>query len=157
MKMIKFISLLVTLTFPNWTFSQEIQSKEQKEVYNTIVLIGKAWSVNALDTLEKYIDKEYIHTDIRGQVLNREAWFNYIKDRKEKNLKNPEIEFEDININIYNDFAFVTGTNIFTGAAYTDKDSNEKRKLRFTQVLKQENKIWKRLLFQATYITWTKE
>ena len=149
------ILVLVTLV-PNWAFSQKMDSKTQSEVYNTIVLIGKAWTENNLDTLERYIDNEYLHTDVKGQALDRVAWLNYIKERKEKGITNPIMEFEDVDINIYNDFAFVTGTNIFIGPAYTKKDTKDKHKLRFTQVLRKEGKVWKRLLFQATYITWTK-
>ena len=147
------ILLLTALTTPHLTFSQTGHSGEQRAVYNTMLLVGEAWTENNLDTLNKYIDKEYLHTDVRGQVLKREAWFNYIQERKDKGMKNPGLEFEDIDIRVYNDFAFVTGTNIFTGAAFASNDLKDKRKLRFTQVLRKEKQVWKRLLFQATYIT----
>jgi hypothetical protein len=146
------ILILVTLTTTCPTFSQTAFSDEQKDVYNTIVLIGNAWTENNLDTLSKYIDKEYMHTDVRGQVLKRDPWFESIKERKEQGLKNPGLAFEDIYIRVYKDFAFITGTNTFTGAAFTN-DSKDIHKLRFTQVLRKEKHVWKRLLFQATYIT----
>jgi len=140
--------------FPIVTIAQNLQSSGQQEVYNTIILISKAWAHNNLDTLEKYLQKDYVHTDVRGQILDRTSWLNYVKDRKEKNVTNPDLEFKDVKITIYNDFAFVTGINIFSGQAYTtnDNNSNKPRRLRFTQVLKKEGNIWKRLLFQATYI-----
>ena len=147
------ILFLVALTTPCLTFSQTPFSGEQKDVYNTILLVGKAWTENNLDTLSKYIDKEYVHTDVRGQVLKRDPWFNYIKERKEQGLKNPGLEFEDIDIRVYKDFAFVTGANTFTGAAFTNDSKDVVHKLRFTQVLRKEKHVWKRLLFQATYIT----
>src|SRR6478609_1750515 len=146
------ILFLIALTIPHATFSQTTFSGEQKDVYNTILLIGKAWTENNLDTLSKYIDKEYVHTDTRGQVLKREPWLNYIKERKTQGLTNPGLEFEDIDIRVYKEFAFVTGTNIFPGAAFAN-DSKDIHKLRFTQVLRKEKHVWKRLLFQATYIT----
>jgi ketosteroid isomerase-like protein len=146
------IILLVALITPFQTFSQTTFSGEQKDVYNTILLIGKAWTENNLDTLAKYVDKEYMHTDVRGQILKRDPWFSYLKERKEQGLKNPGLEFEDINIRIYDDFAFITGINTFKGAAFAN-DSKDIHKLRFTQVLRKENHVWKRLLFQATYIT----
>jgi ketosteroid isomerase-like protein len=104
--------------------------------------------------LEKYVHNDYIHTDVRGEILTRTAWLSYVKDRKDKGVSNPNVEFEDIHISIYEDFAFVTGINAFSGQAYTsnDKSSDKPRKLRFTQVLKKENDIWKRILFQGTYI-----
>lgn len=138
----------------NLDYSNNMQSQDEKEVSHTIVLIGKAWTENNLDTLDKYIDNEYLHTDIRGVSLNKQEWLNYIKDRKEKGIKNPEMEFREIEIKVYNNLAIVTGINIFSGAAYTEKVSNDKKtELRFTQVLKKDNKTWKRLRFQATVIT----
>jgi len=127
---------------------------EQTEVNKTIRLIGRAWSENNLDTLEKYIDADYKHTDVRGQLLDRKTWLAYVAGRKEKHVVNPDIEFDGTVIQINGDFAFVTGINSFSGNAYTPTDANpqKQKKLRYTQVLKKENGIWKRLLFQATYI-----
>ncbi|CAN5594001.1 hypothetical protein BH10BAC4_BH10BAC4_06780 [soil metagenome] len=143
---------LFALATPYWGFSQPVFSKEQQEVFNTSVIIGQAWTENNIDTLEKYIAKDYLHTDVRGHALRRAAWFNYVKDRKAHGLGNPGLRFEDVEISINGDFAFITGTNVFTGAAYVGNDSNDNHKLRFTQVLRRENKIWKRILFQATYV-----
>ena len=154
MKIISIILVTFICTSSTTVKSQNFETIEKREVYNTIVLIGKAWTQNNLDTLNKYIDANYIHNDVRGQKLNRTAWLNYIKDRKEKGLTNPDIEFEDIQISAYGDIAIVTGINTFTGEAYTSNDiaTNKPRKLRFAQVLKKENDIWKRIVFQATYI-----
>ncbi len=89
-----------------------------------------------------------------GEVLSRAAWLSYVKDRKDKGVSNPGVEFDDVKITVYNEFAFVVGINTFSGQAYTSNDgnNNKPRKLRFTQALKKENNIWKRILFQATYI-----
>lgn len=150
----KLIILCAIITLPFITQSQELNTKAQQDVYKTIVLIGKAWTQNNLDTLEKYLEKDYVHTDVRGQILNRTSWLSYVKDRKDKNVTNPTVEFEDVKITLYKEFAFVTGINTFVGQAYTsnDKNANKTQKIRFTQVLKREHAIWKRLMFQATYI-----
>jgi ketosteroid isomerase-like protein len=152
--LLRISSLLLIQLSPMITRCQASLSKEQTEVNNTVLAIGKAWSQNNLDTLEKYIDAGYKHTDTRGQVLDRKAWLGYIADRKEKHMVNPDIEFEDTHIQIDGEFAFVTGINMFSGSAYTSNDSNngKPKKLRYTQVLKKEQGIWKRFLFQATYI-----
>lgn len=134
--------------------AQDLNTSDKKEIYRTIVLIGKAWTQNNLDTLNKYIDENYIHTDVRGQKLNRSEWLGYVKDRKDKSLTNPDIAFEDVQISVYGDFAIVTGINTFTGQAYTSNEASTSKqsKLRFTQVLKKVNGAWKRIAFQATYI-----
>lgn len=134
--------------------AQVSNASEKDNVYRTIVLIGTAWTQNNLDTLDKYIDANYVHSDVLGQKLNRSEWLGYVKDRKAKGLTNPDIKFDDVEISIYGDIAIVTGINTFTGQAYTTNDnpSNTPRRLRFTQILKKENGFWKRLAFQATYI-----
>jgi len=154
MRIFTVILLLALCTTTKSVKAQSQYSGDAKEVYRTIIVVGNAWTKNNTDTLEKYIHKDYVHTDVRGELLSRAAWFGYIKDRKDKGVSNPNVEFDDVKINIYQDFAFVTGINTFSGQAYTSNDSNtnKSRKLRFTQVLKRENKIWKRILFQGTYI-----
>lgn len=134
--------------------AQDLDTPDKKEIYKTIMLVGKAWTQNNLDTLNKYIDANYVHSDVTGQILNRAQWLNYVKDRKVKGLTNPTIEFDDVEISVYTDFAIVTGINAFTGQAFTanDNSNNKVRKLRFTQVLIREGQIWKRRAFQATYI-----
>lgn len=144
----------MSFVFPVAVKAQKADSTKEKEVYHTIVLIGEAWTKNNLDTLNKYIDANYIHTDTRGQKLDRALWLSYVKDRKDKGLTNPGVSFEKVVISIYGDVAIVTGINMFTGQAYTSNDStgNGPKKLRFTQVLKKESGTWKRMVFQATYI-----
>ena len=146
--------LFLTLSSPLFALSQKTFTGEQIEVNRTIQLIGKAWSQNNLDTLEKYIDADYKHTDVMGQLLDRKSWLGYVASRKEKHVVNPDISFENTEIRIIGDFAFVTGMNSFSGNAYTPNDANSQKtkKLRYTQVLKKEQGMWKRLLFQATYI-----
>src|ERR1700712_4835451 len=111
MRKLKIIILLFICVSPYTIKGQNHLSGDKKEVYRTIILIGTAWTQNNLDTLEKYIHNDYSHTDVRGEILTRAAWFSYVKDRKDKGVSNPNVEFEDIQINIYQDFAFVTGIN----------------------------------------------
>ena len=145
--------LLIVLT-PVISRSQTTFSAEQNEVNKSVLAIGKAWSQNNLDTLEKYIDANYKHTDTRGLIFDRKSWLGYVADRKEKHVVNPDMEFADTQIKIDGDFAFVTGINSFSGAAYTSNDPNSPKpiKIRYTQALKKEHGVWKRFIFQATYI-----
>jgi hypothetical protein len=146
--------LFLSILLPFMSRSQTTLTSDQQEVNRTILAIGKAWSQNNLDTLEKYIEADYRHTDVRGQILDRKSWLGYVADRKAKDVKNPDISFEDTQINIYDDFAFVTGVNTFSGNAFTSNESGsaKPKRLRYTQVLKKENGIWKRIIFQATYM-----
>jgi ketosteroid isomerase-like protein len=148
LKILGFIFLM-----PALSFCQENQTPDQKEIYRTIVLIANSWSKNNLDTLEKYLVKDYVHTDVSGQFLNRSKWLGDVKDRKEKGAVFSDVGFEDVQIEIHGQFAFVTGANTFSGAASTGKgNKTQLRKLRFTQILLKEDNIWKRMKFQATYV-----
>ena len=149
------ILLFTILCFSNIMHAQNFTSTQEKEVYNTISRIGKAWTENNLDSLEKYIGPDYLHTDVRGQLLDRASWLNYVKERKLKSVTNADIMFDSVKIKIYNDIAFVTGINIFSGSTYVDEKTKKKatQRIRFTQVLKKQNGIWQRILFQATYMS----
>ena len=120
----------------------------------TILAIGKALSDNNPDSLEKYISANYKHTDVHGQMLDRKSWLSYVADRKSENIKNLDIEFQDTQIQISGDIAVATGISIFSGNAYISGKASAAKssKIRFTQVLKKENGVWKRFVFQATYI-----
>jgi hypothetical protein len=65
MKILRNIVLFLLFT-PTVMKAQNPNLQEQKDVYNTIVLIGNAWTQNDFDTLEKYIHKDYAHTDTRA-------------------------------------------------------------------------------------------
>ena len=134
--------------------SQATFSGEQIEVNKTMLAIGKGWSENNMDSLEKYISANYKHTDVRGQVFDRKAWLGSVADRKEKNLTNPNIEFQDTQIQISGEIAIATGINIFNGNTFASGNTTAAKplKIRYTQVLKKENGVWKRFVFQATYI-----
>ncbi len=137
--------------------SEQSNSQDHSDVYKTIELIAKAWSKNNLDTLNKYIDEEYVHTDINGIRSNKSEWMNYNTDRKENGASNPSLEFSDTEIKFYNGLAIVTGINSFSGPGFTENVSTEsKTLLSFTQVLRKQGAIWKRLRFQATPIKSTK-
>lgn len=66
--------------------AQVSNASEKNNVYKTVVLIGTAWTQNNLDSLDKYIDASYIHSDVLGQKLHRLEWLSYVKDRKAKGL-----------------------------------------------------------------------
>jgi len=153
MKQISIYILIVLFVFPMRLFAQKNDPENENDVYKTIILLGNSWTKNNMDTLEKYIHPDYRHTDVRGQLLDRTSWLSFVKDRKDKGLTNPDLKFDDVIIKIYGDFALVTGINTIVGQTYTSNDNatDTPRKLRFTQVLKLENAVWKRIAFQATY------
>jgi hypothetical protein len=154
MKLISIVLLTYVSLMHFIATAQNASPSKEHDVYNSIVLISDAWTKNDLETLEKYIHHDYVHTDVRGEKLDRSAWLSYVKGRKDKGVVKGDVKFEDVHINIYRDVAVVTGINTFSGQAYTSNDNaaGNVRKLRFTQILKNENDIWKRLVFQATYI-----
>ena len=153
-KFLSYIHLLAISLLPVIGKCQSSFSGEQKEVNESLLKIGKAWSENNLDTLEKYIDVNYSHTDLSGHLLDRKTWLGYVADSKKKNEQNPDIVLEDTHIQIYGEVGIVTGISVFTRSTQSPNDPNAAKtdKIRFTQVFKKENGVWKRIIFQGTII-----
>lgn len=146
-----FLLLLLCLQII-YSSAQTHFNPQQKEVYNTIVAIGKAWANNDLSTLEQLISADYVHTDIYGNALQRRQWLDYVKEKKKAGIINSVMDFEDVTINIYGNTALVTGGNIINGQFGLGDNNHQAQKIRFTQVLMKDRGVWKRKLFQATML-----
>lgn len=129
----------------------------QQQVQQAIRQFGEAWARNDLATLDRMLAPEYLHTDIRGQALNKTEWLAYVKSRKSRGITNADIEFDDVKVHIYGDVAIATGLNRLKGPAYGDEaerghSQNAIHSLRFTQVWVRRQGRWLRITFQATPI-----
>ncbi len=148
----KYKLLLLILFFSIYTSAQNNFNNRQKQAYNTIVAIGKAWANNDLKVLEDLIAADYFHTDVWGNVLTRKEWISYVQTKKKEGIINPVMEFEDVQIRLSGNNAFVTGTNIVAGQLAKGDQKEQQQKIKFTQILSKENGKWKRKLFQGTFL-----
>jgi hypothetical protein len=122
------------------------ETEEREVLQQRIREFGEAWASSDVTTLDGLLTSEYLHTDVRGQVLNREEWLAYARAARPVST----MGFEDVKTKLYSDTAVVTGRNVIAGPL-NSWESNIS--IRFTQVWAKEKGEWKRAYFQATLIS----
>jgi ketosteroid isomerase-like protein len=105
---------------------------------------GRAYARRDLVTLERISADDYVQTDVRGGVLGRAEWLQFVKDRS----SDLTISCGDIRMRRYGEAAVVTGEWIYT----SHQEEGGDIVTRWTSVWTQEPDGWKRHLFQNTYV-----
>ncbi len=111
-----------------------------QEMYN----FSNAWGRSDTATLSKLLAPEYRHSDVFGEIQDRNKWLIFAANKRE--LAN--LEINDIEILLYYDnLAVITGK-----MSYLFGKEKIKQDLRFTQIFGNYNGQWKRTAFQGTYV-----
>jgi len=106
---------------------------------------GHAYARRDLAALERLVADDYVQTDVRGGVLNRSQWLEFVKNRK----SNLTVETDNVQISFYGTTAVVRGHWTYT--MKTDiKDVIEYSQ--WTSVWTLTPDGWKRHVFQNTYV-----
>jgi ketosteroid isomerase-like protein len=106
---------------------------------------GQAYAGRDLEALKKLTADDYSQTDVRGGVLDRSAWLDFVKNRKSELT----IECDDLQVRLYGDAAVVTGRWRYTQTRDAEKLPTSTR---WTSVWTRYPDGWKRHAFQNTYI-----
>lgn len=106
---------------------------------------GQAYARRDLEALERLTADDYSQTDVRGSVLDRSAWLDFVKNRKSELA----IECDDVHVRYYGDAAVVTGRWRYTNTREAEKLPTATR---WTSVWTRYPEGWKRHAFQNTYI-----
>jgi len=106
---------------------------------------GRAYARKDLATLERMTAEDYVQTDVRGGVLDRKAWLEFVKNRESVLT----ISCDDIAVRRYGKTAVVTGAWIYRSHR---GEGEFVTRTRWTSVWTREGGIWKRHLFQNTYV-----
>jgi len=106
---------------------------------------GKAYARRDLAALERLSAADYLQTDVRGGVLRKAEWLDFVKNRKSELT----IACEDVSVRRYGDAAVVTGEWIYTSHAAS---GDLVTRSRWTSVWTREPDGWKRHVFQNTYV-----
>lgn len=106
---------------------------------------GHAYASRNLTALDKLTADDYSQTDVRGGVLKRVEWREFVRNRKSELT----VECDNIEVRLYGNAAVVTG-----GWTYTNRkpDGNTVTRSRWTSVWTKEQDGWKRHAFQNTYV-----
>ncbi len=95
------------------------------------------------------LSPSYTHTDVWGQVLNREAWLEYARGRSDAQA---QTAFADVAMRIVGNVAVVTGRNELSGEVGLSRPGPAAPSIRFTQVWVRSDGRWLREAFQATLV-----
>jgi ketosteroid isomerase-like protein len=106
---------------------------------------GRAYASRDLATLDWLTARDYVQTDVRGTVLNRAEWMDFVRNRQ----STLSIKCEDVAVRFYGPVAVATGAWTYTNHRATD---NVVTQSRWTSVWTKENGDWKRHVFQNTYV-----
>ncbi len=105
---------------------------------------SNAWGMSDTATLSKLLAPEYRHSDVFGEMQNRNEWLRFAATKRVM----ANLEMNDIEILMYDDnLAVITGK-----MTYLFGTEKIRQDLRFTQIFGNYNGKWKRTAFQATYI-----
>jgi uncharacterized protein (TIGR02246 family) len=107
---------------------------------------GHAYAKRDVATLDRLTAEDYVQTDVRGGVLNRAQWLNFVRNRKSELM----VDCDSVDVRFYGDAAVVTG-----GWTYTKIEEGKQTatsRSRWTSVWSKSGGSWKRHAFQNTYV-----
>ena len=99
------------------------------------------------------ITDNYVHTNSKSKSIHKDNWISYLKKRKEEvegeALIVNNYEMSELEIEMYDDMAIVTGKISFESIRGEEQKQNE---IRITNVWVYEDSMWKRAGFHDTRI-----
>ena len=106
---------------------------------------GHAYARRDLAALARFTADDYTQTDVRGGVLNRAQWLEFVKNRK----SDLTVETDDVQVSFLGSAAVVRGRWTYS----LRKDGKETTTLsRWTSAWTRYPDGWKRHVFQNTYV-----
>jgi ketosteroid isomerase-like protein len=106
---------------------------------------GNAYARRDLPMLEQLTADDYVQTDVRGGILNRTQWLEFVKNRK----SDLTVETDNVQISFYGNTAVVRGRWIYRSKVDVGEALSNSR---WTSVWTRYDDGWKRHVFQNTYI-----
>lgn len=129
----------------------EIGSKEG--LLSTLTQFNTAFAQGDLEFLDKHTTDNYRHTNSAGKAFEKDAWFNYLKNRKEDlesgALKIEAYELSEVDVQMHEDAAIITGKILTKGL---NKEIAFQRFIRVSHFWVFEEGSWKRAGFHDTRI-----
>jgi len=106
---------------------------------------GRAYAERDLPTLEHLSADDYVQTDVRGGVLHRAGWLDFVRNRKSE----LQVDCDSVEVHLYGESAVVMG-----GWTYTRKSTPGSPGIhsRWTSFWTKSADGWKRHAFQNTYV-----
>ena len=106
---------------------------------------GHAYASRDLTALERLTADDYVQTDVRGGVLNRAQWLEFVRNRK----SDLTVETDNVQVSFYGETAVVRGHWTY---ARQEGDKQIVTDSQWTSVWTHSTEGWKRHVFQNTYV-----
>jgi ketosteroid isomerase-like protein len=120
-------------------------SADTAELTRLAGLAGSAYAARDLDMLDRITADDYVQIDVRGGMLKRAEWLEFVKNRKSELT----VITDDVKVRFYGQAAVVTGHWIYTKK---ENATNVVTESRWTSVWARSPLEWKRHAFQNTYV-----
>jgi len=104
---------------------------------------GHAYAARDLEKLKRITADDYVQTDVRGGVLNKEQWLAFVKNRR----SDLNVDTDGVRVRFYGETAVVSGHWTYTG-----KEDGKITHSQWTSVWTRSADGWKRHAFQNTYV-----
>jgi ketosteroid isomerase-like protein len=121
------------------------RSADTAELTRLAIEAGRAYARRDVEALERLTADDYVQTDVRGGVLSRSQWLEFVKNRK----SDLTVETDDIQVRYYSDVAVITGRWKYTLKGSSGESVSYSR---WTSVWTRNTGDWKRSVFQNTYV-----
>ena len=133
------------VTIPSSHQADSFVSADAAELTRLAGEAGRAYARRDLSALEGLTADDYVQTDVRGGVLNRAQWLDFVKNRK----TDLSVETDSVQISFYGGAAVVRGRWTYTLRADGKEVTSYSQ---WTSVWTRNPDGWKRHVFQNTYI-----
>jgi ketosteroid isomerase-like protein len=121
------------------------QNADNPQLTRLAIEAGHAHARKDLPALEQLTADDYSQIDMRGGLLNRSQWLEYVKNRKSELA----VETDDVRISNYGETSVVTGHWTYT---LKSPGGDKITYSRWNSVWTRDSGGWKRHNFQNTYI-----
>jgi ketosteroid isomerase-like protein len=125
--------------------NQNVGGADISELTRLATVAGRAYANRDLAILEGLTADDYVQTDVRGGVLNRTQWLEFVKNRKSELT----VDTDDVHVAVYGVAAVVRGHWTYTRRAAGKPAVTHSQ---WTSVWTRYPDGWKRHVFQNTYV-----
>jgi ketosteroid isomerase-like protein len=125
--------------------NENVAGSDILELTRLATLAGRAYASHDLAILEGLTADDYVQTDVRGGVLNRTQWLEFVKNRKSELT----VDTDDVHVAVYGGAAVVRGHWTYTRRADGKLAVTHSQ---WTSVWTRNPDGWKRHVFQNTYV-----
>jgi ketosteroid isomerase-like protein len=122
-----------------------LSGADTAELTSLATKAGRAYASRDLSALQRVTADDYVQIDVRGGVLNRTQWLDFVKNRRSELT----VESDDIHVRYYGQVAVVTGEWTYIKK---DNGNNTMSHSRWTSLWTRYPDGRKRHVFQNTYV-----